>query len=121
MLHHGEMALRLARYFGTTAEFWLNLQSHFDRQVAEDDAMNEWRFLAIGAFVLIAIFAKQLCQFNGAFISMTWIRSDDVPIPVSWPRRRRSALGRHHAHCRIRRCGGGHGPFSYFRGYLEPS
>jgi len=23
-------ALRLARFFGTTAQFWLNLQSHFD-------------------------------------------------------------------------------------------
>jgi addiction module HigA family antidote len=31
-----ETALRLARYFGTTAEFWLNLQSHYDLQVAKD-------------------------------------------------------------------------------------
>ncbi len=27
-------ALRLARFFGTTAEFWLNLQSHYDLTVA---------------------------------------------------------------------------------------
>ncbi|HEV2489781.1 MAG TPA: HigA family addiction module antitoxin [Candidatus Acidoferrales bacterium] len=31
-----EMALRLARYFKTTPEFWLNLQSRFDLQVALD-------------------------------------------------------------------------------------
>lgn len=31
-----EMALRLARYFKTTPEFWINLQSRFDLQVALD-------------------------------------------------------------------------------------
>ncbi|MDQ1407892.1 MAG: antitoxin HigA [Acidobacteriaceae bacterium] len=25
-----EMALRLSRYFGTTPEFWINLQSHYE-------------------------------------------------------------------------------------------
>jgi antitoxin HigA-1 len=30
-----DIALRLARYFGTTPEFWLNLQSKFDRELAE--------------------------------------------------------------------------------------
>ena len=25
-----EMALRLGRYFGTTADFWVNLQSHYE-------------------------------------------------------------------------------------------
>ncbi len=29
-----DTALRLARFFGTTAEFWLNLQSHYDLTVA---------------------------------------------------------------------------------------
>lgn len=39
---HGERAisaataLRLARYFGTSAEFWLNLQGHYDLEVEED-------------------------------------------------------------------------------------
>jgi addiction module HigA family antidote len=33
-----EMALRLARYFGTTAQFWMSLQSHYDLQVAEDES-----------------------------------------------------------------------------------
>ena len=30
-----ESALRLAVYFSTSAEFWLNLQSRYDLQVAE--------------------------------------------------------------------------------------
>jgi addiction module HigA family antidote len=30
-----EMALRLSRYFGTTAELWMNLQSTYDLKVTE--------------------------------------------------------------------------------------
>ncbi len=30
-----DTALRLARYFGTSAEFWINLQSHYDLEVAK--------------------------------------------------------------------------------------
>ncbi|RPH63423.1 MAG: addiction module antidote protein, HigA family [Burkholderiales bacterium] len=30
-----DTALRLARYFGTTPQFWLNLQSSFDLRKAE--------------------------------------------------------------------------------------
>ena len=33
----GETALRLARYFGTSAEFWLGLQRDYDLQVARDE------------------------------------------------------------------------------------
>jgi addiction module HigA family antidote len=33
-----EMALRLARYFGTTPEFWMNLQSHHDLAVSRQKA-----------------------------------------------------------------------------------
>lgn len=29
-------ALRLGRYFGTTAQFWLNLQAHYDLEVESD-------------------------------------------------------------------------------------
>ena len=29
-------ALRLAKYFGTTPQFWLNLQSHYDLEVEKD-------------------------------------------------------------------------------------
>jgi addiction module HigA family antidote len=32
-----ETALRLARYFGTTPQFWLGLQSDYDLDVASDD------------------------------------------------------------------------------------
>lgn len=32
-----ETALRLGRYFGTGAAFWVNLQSHYDLAVAERD------------------------------------------------------------------------------------
>jgi len=31
-----DTALRLSRYFGTTPEFWLNLQTHFDLEVESD-------------------------------------------------------------------------------------
>src|SRR2546425_13299495 len=33
-----DTALRLARFFGTDAKSWLNLQSHYDIQCAEDAA-----------------------------------------------------------------------------------
>ena len=29
-------ALRLAKYFGTTPQFWLNLQAHYDIEVEKD-------------------------------------------------------------------------------------
>jgi len=32
-----DTALRLARYFGTTARFWMNLQLAYDLEVAERD------------------------------------------------------------------------------------
>jgi len=31
-----DTALRLGRYFGTSAQFWLNLQTHFDLEVQQD-------------------------------------------------------------------------------------
>ena len=34
----GDTALRLAHFFGTTAEFWLNLQSLYDLRIAERKA-----------------------------------------------------------------------------------
>lgn len=33
----GETALRLGRYFGTSAEFWLGMQKDYDLQVARDE------------------------------------------------------------------------------------
>ena len=48
-----EMALRLGRYFGTTPDFWVNLQSHYElslsRQRAEEKIMKEIQPLATGA------------------------------------------------------------------------
>ncbi|MGH9714456.1 MAG: HigA family addiction module antitoxin [Candidatus Acidiferrales bacterium] len=32
-------ALRLARYFNTTPQFWLNLQTKYDLEVAEDEQL----------------------------------------------------------------------------------
>lgn len=32
-----DTAMRLARYFGTSAQIWMNLQSHYELEVAEDD------------------------------------------------------------------------------------
>jgi addiction module HigA family antidote len=34
-----DTALRLARYFGTSAKFWLGLQMDYDLDVAEDELM----------------------------------------------------------------------------------
>lgn len=31
-----DTALRLARYFGVSAQFWLNLQAHYDLEVEKD-------------------------------------------------------------------------------------
>jgi addiction module HigA family antidote len=34
----GDTALRLARHFRMTPQFWMNLQSHYELEVAEDAA-----------------------------------------------------------------------------------
>jgi len=36
-----DTALRLARYFGTTPEFWMNLQARYDLEVAKDAKSEE--------------------------------------------------------------------------------
>ena len=41
----GDTALRLAHYFGTTPEFWLNLQSLYDLRVAHQRSGNAIRKL----------------------------------------------------------------------------
>lgn len=33
-----DTALRLARYFNTTARFWLNLQGSYDLEIADDES-----------------------------------------------------------------------------------
>ena len=32
-----DTALRLARFFGTSPEVWMNLQTHYDLEIAKDD------------------------------------------------------------------------------------
>ena len=32
-----DTAMRLGRYFGTSAQMWMNLQSHYELEVAEND------------------------------------------------------------------------------------
>lgn len=34
-------ALRLAKYFGTSPQFWLNLQSHYDLEIEQDKLGND--------------------------------------------------------------------------------
>jgi len=36
-----DTALRLARYFGTTPQFWMNLQANYDLEMAQDAHGNE--------------------------------------------------------------------------------
>jgi len=36
-----DTALRLARHFGTTVEFWINLQTHYELEKAEDNKLME--------------------------------------------------------------------------------
>ncbi len=36
-----DTALRLARFFGTSEEFWMNLQSHYDLEVQRDSVAKE--------------------------------------------------------------------------------
>jgi len=38
-----DTALRLARYFGTSAELWMNLQRDYDLAVAEDELADKIR------------------------------------------------------------------------------
>jgi len=38
-----DTALRLARYFKTTEQFWLNLQSHYDLEVERDRLGDRFR------------------------------------------------------------------------------
>jgi addiction module HigA family antidote len=36
-----DTALRLGRYFKTTPQFWLNLQTKYDLEIAEDERLAE--------------------------------------------------------------------------------
>lgn len=49
-----DTALRLSKYFGTSAQFWLNLQSHYDLEVESEKLGNklniEVRVLSVNAY-----------------------------------------------------------------------
>jgi addiction module HigA family antidote len=36
-----DIALRLGRFFGTSAELWMNLQTRYDLETAQDDAAGD--------------------------------------------------------------------------------
>jgi addiction module HigA family antidote len=36
----GDTAVRLARYWGTSPQYWMNLQSHFELELAQDALAN---------------------------------------------------------------------------------
>lgn len=37
-----DTALRLGKYFNMSAQFWLNLQSHYDLQAEEERCVADW-------------------------------------------------------------------------------
>ena len=41
----GDTALRLAHWFGTSPQFWMNLQALYDVRIAEEDAGTETKAL----------------------------------------------------------------------------
>lgn len=69
-----ETALRLARYFGTTPQFWLGLQSDHDLEVARD-ALGERleREVEVGAFADLLELSAEATSRRG---SATWTRDE---------------------------------------------
>ena len=57
----GDTALRLARFFGTDPQFWMNLQSLYDLRVAEQKSGK-----AIAALPTLAIHRDSLARGCGA-------------------------------------------------------
>ncbi len=55
----GDTALRLGHWFGTSAQFWLNLQSAYDIRVAERSAGAQIRRLPKRAYRRCAISARR--------------------------------------------------------------
>lgn len=42
-----DTALRLGKYFGTSPQFWLNLQSHYDLELESEKLAKELKFIKI--------------------------------------------------------------------------
>ena len=47
-------ALRLAKYFGTSADFWLNLQTHYDLEIESNKLKNRLK-IEVKVFSLMAM------------------------------------------------------------------
>jgi addiction module HigA family antidote len=75
-----DTALRLARYFGTSAEFWLNLQSLYDLRQAERQGASQDRTRGDAA--------------QGCLSFMLSVRGRSVPIHATIAVRSRASVSR---------------------------
>jgi antitoxin HigA-1 len=49
-----DTALRLSRYFGNSAQFWLNLQAHYDLRQAQEDNAEVYSQIPVAPFAHLA-------------------------------------------------------------------
>jgi antitoxin HigA-1 len=66
-----EMALRLSRYFGASAQLWLNLQSQYDLEVAESERRLSERSTPMPALTFPIRFRRKLAQATPTQLSAT--------------------------------------------------
>lgn len=48
-----DTALRLSRYFGNSAQFWLNLQAHYDLRQAQEDNVEVYSHIPVTPFAQV--------------------------------------------------------------------
>ena len=94
-----EMALRLARFFSTTPEFWVNLQAHFDLETARDRDQRKVNREGTSGKVFAVVNAKggsgattvavnlalalQSAHGNTALVDLTFWNDDGAAPPIS--------------------------------------
>jgi addiction module HigA family antidote len=49
-----DTALRLSRYFGNSAQFWMNLQAHYDLRQAQEDNAEVYSQIPVTPFAHLA-------------------------------------------------------------------
>jgi antitoxin HigA-1 len=49
-----DTAIRLSRYFGNSAQFWLNLQAHYDLRQAQEDNAEVYSHIPVTPFEHVA-------------------------------------------------------------------
>jgi addiction module HigA family antidote len=49
-----DTAIRLSRYFGNSAQFWLNLQAHYDLRQAQEDNAEVYSHIPVTPFAHVA-------------------------------------------------------------------